>query len=555
MLFPVQELWTGNNFAGLVECFNEEQLTDERSFEEKLKTQLDGAPSQQVRLIADLIAVHYLFVTSVGGRRKRELVHQILSYTGDTYPHGSDIDRAFATGIGSGGQGFNAARPKLLTYLISFGQRLKQQSKEDREALLGDPEKLKAWLVGPAGTADGGEQMMRHILLHLLFPEAYERISANDDKYLIRNGRVLRDAPQSRGLRAREQGSAFGCGSSYGTNVRELARRPRHDAARGPRALQQRPTRPASSTGDALTTRNLTPLSRHAHHTADHTRGISSRLVAVRYPFHSLEDFLIANDLSVDGQLDDGWGATFPVKGREIDATVLFADISSFSARSLNLSAVETLAFVNNFFAWITAEALRGRPGIIDKYIGDEVMAVFSTEFGSDDPFRDAVEAARAMGEHDALDFSPHIGIASGRVVVGYVGTPLKFNCSVFGAPVALAARCAGVKPDQDDSQIYTTTITFPDAEWQGRDFADVFPPRRWHDPDGAITEQPHPWDLLDARRVEMKNLPPVEVRQIVNRSFRIIQGWSAETRIQEGVEHLRRTGRYWPHDAATRDE
>jgi len=41
-------------------------------------------------------------------------------------------------------------------------------------------------------------------------------------------------------------------------------------------------------------------------------------------------------------------------------------------------------------------------------------MAVFSTEFGSDDPFRDAVEAARAMGEHDALDFSPHIGIASG---------------------------------------------------------------------------------------------------------------------------------------------
>lgn len=78
MLFPEQELWTGNNFAGLVECFNEEQLTDERSFEEKLKTQLDGAPSQQVRLIADLIAVHYLFVTSVGGRRKRELVHQAL---------------------------------------------------------------------------------------------------------------------------------------------------------------------------------------------------------------------------------------------------------------------------------------------------------------------------------------------------------------------------------------------------------------------------------------------------------------------------------------------
>lgn len=270
-------------------------------------------------------------------------------------------------------------------------------------------------------------------------------------------------------------------------------------------------------------------------------------ILVVRYPLHSLEDFLIANDLSVDGQLDDGWGAAFPVKGREIDATVLFADISAFSARTLGLTAVETLAFVNNFFAWIAAEALRGRPGIIDKYIGDEVMVVFSEEFGSEDPFRDAVEAARAMGEHDALDFSPHIGIASGPVVVGYVGTPLKFNCSVFGAPVALAARCAGVKPDLDESQPYSTTITAPDTEWRGRDFADVFPPRRWREPDGTITEQPHSWELLDPREVDMKNLPPVHVRQIINRGIRIIQGWSAETRVQDGVAHLRKTGRYRP--------
>lgn len=187
VLFRDQELWTGQNFAGLVERFNENQLTDERSFEEKLRTQLEGAPAEQVRLMADLIAVHYLFVSSVGGRRKRELVQEVLSYTGDAYPDDSDIDRAFATGIGSGGQGFNASRPNLLSYLISFGERLKQESEEDREALLGDPERFKAWLVGSGGTADGGEQMMRHILLHLLFPEAYERISANDDKYLIRN--------------------------------------------------------------------------------------------------------------------------------------------------------------------------------------------------------------------------------------------------------------------------------------------------------------------------------------------------------------------------------
>src|SRR5215212_10097850 len=117
--------------------------------------------------------------------------------------------------------------------------------------------------------------------------------------------------------------------------------------------------------------------------------------------------------LTVDAQLDDGWGASLPVKGREIEATVLFADITAFSSRTMGLDPTETLAFVNHFFAWISAEALRGRPGIVDKYIGDEVMIVFSREFGSEDPFQDAVESARWMGENDAYAFMPHVGIAS----------------------------------------------------------------------------------------------------------------------------------------------
>src|SRR5271165_3634614 len=113
--------------------------------------------------------------------------------------------------------------------------------------------------------------------------------------------------------------------------------------------------------------------------------------MSVKYRYNSLEDFLTSNPLTVDGQVDDGWGAMFPVKGREIDATILFSDISGFSRRTLDLSPTETLIFVNNFFSWISAEALRGQPGIVDKYIGDEIMVVFSKEFGSDDPFADAV--------------------------------------------------------------------------------------------------------------------------------------------------------------------
>jgi hypothetical protein len=43
------------------------------------------------------------------------------------------------------------------------------------------------------------------------------------------------------------------------------------------------------------------------------------------------------------------------------------------------MSPTATLIYVQNFFAWITQEALRGRPGIVDKYIGDEVMSSSAT--------------------------------------------------------------------------------------------------------------------------------------------------------------------------------
>ena len=86
----------------------------------------------------------------------------------------------------------------------------------------------------------------------------------------------------------------------------------------------------------------------------------------------------------------------------------------------------------------------------------------------------------------------PHIGIASGKVIVGYVGTPIKYNCSVFGAPVALAARCASVKPELQEDQFASSSIVFPVREWEYRDFDEVFPPRKIKDPNGATYEQPH---------------------------------------------------------------
>jgi class 3 adenylate cyclase len=267
--------------------------------------------------------------------------------------------------------------------------------------------------------------------------------------------------------------------------------------------------------------------------------------VTVEYDFHSLEDFLASNPLHVDGQLDDGWGARFPVKGREIHATVLFADITGFSERTSDLSPAETLIFVNNFFAWISAEAIRGTRGIVDKYIGDEVMIVYSTEFGSDDPFVEAVQAARRMAQNDVLAFCPHIGIASGDVIVGYAGTPLRYNCSVFGAPVAIAARCAAVKRERPG--VYGAAIVLPADDWGDRQLRDVMPPQHYLGPNGKRVERPFDWELSEPREVTVKNTT-LTVRELVKKSMWLPSpGGGPEDRAREGLVGLRSAGLYRP--------
>ena len=250
------------------------------------------------------------------------------------------------------------------------------------------------------------------------------------------------------------------------------------------------------------------------------------------YRYNSLEDFLISNPLEIDGILDDGQGALFPAKGRELDAAILFIDISNFAKRTLDLSPTVTLIFVNNFFAWVTAEGLRNRPGIVDKYIGDEMMIVFAREFGSKDPFLDAVHTACAMIEKDSLAYCPHIGIAAGPVTVGYVGTPLKYNCSVFGRPVALAARCAGIKSINDAP----SRVIFPAEHWVGRTMAETL----------TVAAGENRWDLQPVRVEPIKNMPDLEVRELTSTVIHIPPpGFSAVERAKESFAVLKDAGHY----------
>jgi hypothetical protein len=193
---------------------------------------------------------------------------------------------------------------------------------------------------------------------------------------------------------------------------------------------------------------------------------------------------------------------------------------------------------VNTFFAWITAEALRVGPAIVDKYIGDEIMVIFSPAFGSKDSFADAVQTARRIGENDFLDFCPHMGIAAGVVTVGFVGTPVKYNCSVLGAPVTLAARCSGLH----SGQAVSSSIVFPAALCHDRPLVDSFP---------STPGQPSPWRVLPPRNASPKNIGQIEVVEVINITSHHIMSdvgpSSVEEIVKANLKALQDAGRYTP--------
>lgn len=184
LLFEGEQLWTPVIIGELYHRYNENLLEDDRTFEEKFKEQLGGDRKDVTRLAAEVLLVYFLFaVRAVNGPRKRELIHEVLSWGGDQLDDTAEVARALDAGIGNPGQGYNNFRWAHIMYFVAFARRFKELDTDRRGELLGEPWKFKEWLV----EADEREQMGRHLLLHLLFPDYFERIASTEHKNLIRS--------------------------------------------------------------------------------------------------------------------------------------------------------------------------------------------------------------------------------------------------------------------------------------------------------------------------------------------------------------------------------
>lgn len=143
------------------------------------------------------------------------------------------------------------------------------------------------------------------------------------------------------------------------------------------------------------------------------------------------------------------------LRGERKQVTVMFADISGFTAMSEKLDPEEVRSLINACFERLGA-VIDHYEGHIDKFIGDEIMALFGAPVAHENDPERALRAALDMmtaldefnQEHAAQIPKPlalHFGINSGLVIAGGIGTSQRQDYSVMGDTVNLAARLEGL--------------------------------------------------------------------------------------------------------------
>jgi adenylate cyclase len=131
-----------------------------------------------------------------------------------------------------------------------------------------------------------------------------------------------------------------------------------------------------------------------------------------------------------------------PLLGGEArEVTTLFCDIHAFTSMSETMSPAEVLALLNRFYSTLD-EAVFAEEGTVDKYIGDCLMALFGAPVAhADDPARAVRAALRMRAMAPALGVTIGIGINTGPVIAGNVGTERRMDYTVIGDAVNVAAR------------------------------------------------------------------------------------------------------------------
>ncbi len=174
-----------------------------------------------------------------------------------------------------------------------------------------------------------------------------------------------------------------------------------------------------------------------------------------RYVTRQVADHLLKGNVNLGGEL--------------VPVTVLFSDIRSFTSISETMDPRALLDFLNEYFSGMV-ESVLSHHGVVDKFIGDAIMAVFGAPVPEPSDPLNAVKAALEMRARLAKineafrrrglpEIRTGIGLHSGEVVAGNMGHAERMEYTVIGDTVNLASRLEGMTKELDSDVILSEDL------------------------------------------------------------------------------------------------
>jgi len=175
--------------------------------------------------------------------------------------------------------------------------------------------------------------------------------------------------------------------------------------------------------------------------------------------FHSPQviEMIVKDHLEAKAELMDA---------KELTTTILFTDMVKFTSLSEQMHPREVNQLLNQYFSRMT-DIIFEYNGTLDKYIGDGLMAVFGAPVEEEDDAERALRAALKIREEfvnmtgdtvSGKKIEIRIGINTGKVVAGNIGSPKRLDYTVIGDPVNIASRLESIA---GPNQVYIGEETY----------------------------------------------------------------------------------------------
>ncbi|MGI8402888.1 MAG: hypothetical protein ACR2NS_14985 [Gemmatimonadaceae bacterium] len=180
---PAASVWSREAFEMLSRTLAvRADATEGERFLDKLHQEIGNADPVAIRLMAELLYVHFLITIKIGGDKKRQVIRTVLGWAGEHVDIPRELAEALDYGLVNPGTWYNTRREAQLTFLVRFGLAWKRLSAAEQERSLADPWQFKATVM----SVDAGSAYSQQwALLHLIHPDTFEAITSREHKQRI----------------------------------------------------------------------------------------------------------------------------------------------------------------------------------------------------------------------------------------------------------------------------------------------------------------------------------------------------------------------------------